>query len=629
MTSSQQPPSSVIINPWVGVLVVLAVIIAVNVVAKSIRLRVDMTEEQQFTLSTGTETFLRGLPSTVTLKFYYSRGNHVPSVLKQYIQRTTDLLREMERASGGKLVVEIYDPQPDSDEEEWAQRYGLAGQPINPLSGDVMYLGLVAASGQREAAIPFLAPNAEAQLEYNIARLVHEVSRSAKPRIGIMSNLPVMGTPRPPSMRGRPADEGWIMVQELRRHYDVVPVRAEAGRIDGDITTLVLIHPKMLSDETLYAIDQFVMRGGRLIVFQDPLSLTERNNNPEMSSMGMFMGFASDLNRLTASWGAEMVAGEVVADLRAASQITFGSGQVERMPTWLNLREENINATDALTANIRTIMLPFAGGFELREVEGVTATPLLTSSPETSLVNAFMATSPGPEKMRDARATGPLPLAVRLHGRFPTAFPGGRPAPSGAEAAEAVEADAPHMSQSEADGLVILVGDVDFVFDQNAFRMMNILGQTLVELANDNFNFMLSMVEQATGSEALIGLRSRGVRDRAFTRVRVLEEAAQLRWQAEEIKLMERLQETQRRLSELQMARTDQQQMIISPEQAAEIENFRQIRFETQRELKQVRRNLRQDIERLGVQVKAVNLAAVPALVAVFGLIRGWRRRQG
>ncbi|HMO50701.1 MAG TPA: Gldg family protein [Kiritimatiellia bacterium] len=614
------------VNPWIGVAVVLAVVIAVNMVAKSVRLRVDLTEEKQFTLSSGTEQFLRGLPSTVTLKLYYSRGNHVPGMLKQYIQRTVDLLREMERASGGKLVLEIYDPQPDSDEEEWALRYGLVGQPVNPLGGDPIYLGLVAVSGQREAAIPFLAPNAEAQLEYNIARLAHEVSRATKARIGVMSNLPVMGAPRPPTTRGRPADEGWLAIRELRRHYDVVAVRPEGEGITPDITTLVVIHPKMLTEKTLYAIDQFVMRGGRLIVFQDPMSLTERNTNPDMSGMGMFMGFGSDLNRLTAAWGAELTTGDVVADFSAASQITFGSGQVERMPTWLNLRAEHINQEDALTANIRTIMLPFAGGFELRDVEGVTATPLLTASPDAVAVSAFMATSPGPDKMRDARPVGALPLAVRLHGRFASAFPDGRP---GMDDEASDENAAQHLARAEQDGVVILVGDVDFIFDQNAFRMMNLFGQTIVELANDNFNLMLSMVEQATGSEALIGLRSRGVRDRAFSRVLALEEAAQRRWQEEEIKLLERLQETQRRLSELQAARDDQQQTIISPEQQAEIENFRQLRFDTQRELKQVRRNLRQDIEQLGFQVKAANMVAIPALVALYGLVRGWRRRQG
>ena len=229
--------------------------------------------------------------------------------------------------------------------------------------------------------------------------------------------------------------------------------------------------------------------------------------------------------------------------------------------------------------------------------------------------------------MRDARPVGALPLAVRLSGMFPSAFSNGPPA--AAEGEESAPDASSHLARSEKESIVILVGDVDALADQNAFRMMNLFGQTLLEYANDNFSFMLSLIEQSAGSEALIGLRSRGVQDRSFTRVLALEEQAQARWQAEELKLMDRLQETQRRLGELQTARDDQQQVVLTPEQAAEIEKFRQIRFETQRELKNVRRNLREDIEKLGFQVKAFNMAAVPLLVALFGIVRGWRRRHG
>ena len=394
------------VNPWIGAVVVLAVLIALNVVANSVRLRIDATEEKQFTLSPAAEQFLGNLPAPVTLKFYYTRGNEVPMFLKQYQQRVTDLLREIERAGKGKLALELYDPQPDSDEEEWAQRYGLAGQ---PMGGDApFYMGLVAVSGQREAALPFLNPNAEAQMEYNIARLVHEVSRAAKPKLGLMSNLPIVGPPPSPMMRGRQNDTSWMIVRELRRYYDVVTVNAESESIPADLTALLVVHPKELKEPTLYAIDQFVMRGGRLVALVDPLSITEREMNNQMSSMTMMMGNASDLNRLTKPWGAELLANQVIADASAASPITFGSGQSERLPSWLSLRAEHINTDDVLTANIRNLMMPFAGGFKLTEVEGVTATPLLNTSDDASTIDAFMAAMPGPEKMRNAAAVGQI-----------------------------------------------------------------------------------------------------------------------------------------------------------------------------------------------------------------------------
>ncbi len=614
------------VNPWLGVLVVLAIAVAVNIVAKSLRLRVDLTEERAFTLSDGTAAFIKDLKTPVTLKFYYSRGNHVPGFIKQYIQRTSDLLREIEHAGGGNIVLETYDPAPDSDEEDWAQRYGIVGQSMSPYGDQAMlYAGLVAVSGQREAAIPFLSPNAEAQLEYNISRLLYEVTRVSKPKLGIMSSLPVNGRPSNPMMRVRQPDSSWMVVRELRRYYDVSMVAPESGVIDDDITAMLVIHPKQMPATTLYAIDQFVMRGGRLIVLQDPLCLTERQMNPETASMGMMMGQGSDLNQLTKAWGVEMNRDMVIADPALASPISFGSGQSERMAAWLTLRQENVNRGDIITSQVNLMMLPFAGGLSLTNVEGVTASPLVTTTTNAVFINSFMATMPGPEKMRNATGAGALPLAVRLTGTFTSAFTNGPPP---AVEGEPVQENGPHLARAEKDGLVVVVGDVDFIYDENAFRMMNLMGQTLVEMANDNFNFMLGLVEQGTGSDALIGLRSRGIKDRSFTRVLAMEQDAQQKWQAQELKLLEKLQETQTRLSELQSARDDKQQLIITPEQKAEIEQFRKIRFETQRELKDVRRNLRREIEVLGYQVKAVNLAAVPLLVAIFGVVRGVRRRR-
>lgn len=614
------------VNPWIGVLVVLAVAIAVNVVAKSVRARIDVTEERLFTLSEGTAAFVKSLETPVTLKFYVSRGNEVPSFIKQYTQRILDLLREVEHASGGSIVLELYDPQPDSDEEEWAQRYGLIGQQVSPTGmGDPLYIGVVAVSGQREAAIPFLAPNTEAQLEYNVARLVHEVTRVTKPKLGVISTLPVAGRPVSPMMRGRQPDTSWIALRELRRHYDITTIMPDAALIPEDITALLVIHPKQFPDALTYAIDQFVVGGGRLIVLQDPLSLTERETNPEMASMGMMTSPGSHLNALTAAWGVTMDADSVLADVAMASPITFGNGQSERLAAWLTARPEQVNRDDAITTSINLLMLPFAGALTVTNVDGITATTLLRSSTNAVAINAFIATMPGPEKMRDATPLGEKALAVRLVGKFPSAFTNGPPVP--AQGGPEIDASR-HRDRSERDGMVVIVSDVDFLFDQHAFRVMNVFGQQMAELANDNYNLMLGLVEQATGSEALMGLRSRGIKDRTFSRVMALEQAAQQRWQAEELNLLTKLQETQRRLGELQSARDDQQQAIITPEQKAEMETFRKQRFETQRELKEVRRNLRRDIEVLGYQVKVVNFAAVPLLVAVFGIVRGMIRRR-
>lgn len=621
-------------KPWrislggaAGALIVLAILIALNAVVGALRIRKDMTAERLYTLSGGTRTFLAGLDRTVTLKLFFSQSNeNLPIPLKQYAQRVTDLLREYEAHGRGRVVLETYDPRPDSDEEEWAQRYGLAGQTLDMLGMQPdLYFGLVAVSGTREAALPFLAPATEPQLEYLCTRLIHEVTRAGRPKVGVLSSLRVMGDPRMPfGMPPGQSGAGWQALAELGRQCELVPLNNELDRVADDIETLLVIHPKELSDRALFAIDQFVLRGGKLLAFVDPLCMTDRDAGLTPSSPYGEGPAASDLNKLTKAWGYELVPGQVVADVEAASYVTFGGQGSERLPTWLTLRPDHIHREEIVTGSLKSLMMPFAGAFKGEPAEGLSAVTLVHTSDDAALLPSFQATQAGVEKMRLAKPEGQLALALRLKGTFKTAFPDGAPVEGTNTAAEA----AGILKESQKDGVVVLVADVDMLYDRYALRELNFFGQTVYQPVNDNLSFALNLTEELTGSEALIGLRSRGAVDRPFDRVIALESRAQQRWQEEELKLVARLREAQARLDELQRAKGEDQQYILSPEQKREIESFRQQRFETQRQLKEVRKNLRRDIERLGTSLKVINMAAMPALVAVYGLVHGWRRRR-
>ena len=611
-----------------GVFIVLGILIAVNVLFGSLRLRADLTEDRIYTLSDGTRGLVRDLERTVVLKYYFSAGNpDLPVPIKQFGQRVNDLLREYASASRGRIRIERYDPQPDSDEEEWAQRYGLQGQSLDPLGfGPPVYMGLVAVAGAREAAIPFVSPGEEPRLEYAITRLISEVVQERKPKLGVMSPLPVLGQPRGPMMQ---EPQGWLFIEELKRQYEVQLLTPPFNAVPDDIDLVVAIHPKDLPDATLFALDQFILRGGRLLAFVDPLCLTEQQRMDQPMQPWAMPSFASDLNRLMQNWGVELAAGRVVADPAAASQVGFGPGGAEMMPTWLSLRGgAGIDKEQIVTSGLDALMFPFPGAFTGEAVEGLTQTVLVRASEDASLLPASLATQPGPEKMRSAMPEPGASLALRLQGRFPTAFPDGAPRAAPEEGEEDPAPPADFLREAEAEGVVVLVADVDIIFDEYAVRRGNFMGQIVYQPINNNLDFAINLVEELAGSDALIGLRSRGRVDRPFHRVLALAARAQARGQQEELRLQSRLQELQIRLSELQTGKQEDQQFILSPEQQHEIERFSQERFETQRQLREVRKNLRRDINRLGALLKSINLLAMPIAVATFGLGYWWKRRQ-
>jgi ABC-type uncharacterized transport system involved in gliding motility auxiliary subunit len=609
-----------------GLLVLLAILIAVNVIVGHMRVRKDFTSEKLYTLSDGTRKVLKKLDTDVTLMFFFnSSAPEVPAPIKNFAQQVEDLLREYEGAGGGRVVLEKYDPKPDSDAEDLAQRYGLEGQAL-PQSGTALYLGLVVIAGERQAAIPMIDPRTEELLEYSITRMIHRVTAVKKPVVGVLSPLPVMGTKAPPYMmpgQPRPPQQpAWAAFRELSQDYDVRTLAPTVDRIDDDIDVLAVVHPKDLSEKTLYALDQFVLRGGRLMAFVDPFCLADTGSaDMGMGQFGM-PGRSSNLDKLFDAWGVKYEAGKVVADLEASTPLRGRNNQIEQSPLYLSLRKGAFAEKDVLTSSLNSMLLVMAGSFGNEAAEGLKLTPLATSSEQSAPTEAMMLQY-DPNAFRRQFKSGHqrLNLAARLQGKFKSAFPDGKPKDSETNQVESGSAPAEHLKESKEAGNVILVADADMLNTEFCGQDINFFGYKAFQPFNDNISFFANMMEQLAGSADLIGIRCRGRTQRPFTRVLELQAKAQEQWMEQEQELQQRLQATQQRMSELQGQKDEKQRNVISSAQAKELARFREEVLQYKKELKNVRRNLREGIESLGMQVKLLNILLMPALVAVAGIV--------
>jgi len=607
-----------------SLVLILIIIAAVNILLSGIKIRKDLTEEKLYTLSEGTKQIIKSIEEPITLKLFFNFSMpEVPAPLKQYARQVQDLLQEYKIVSRGKIAVEVLDPKPDSDIEEWAEKYGIAGQQIS-LNSDKVHFGIAAICGDKEASIPFIDPRNDQLLEYNITRLIYRLQHPEKPVIGLISSLPVMGKKKhpmaPPSRE--PGAKPWAIVNELRGDYSIRELEQDIEKIDADINTLVLIHPKDLSDNTLYAIDQFVLRGGHLIVFLDPFCLTEM----DLSSKEQFgfSTYSSDIKKLLDIWGITYQADRIVADLEAATPVRSSQSTVEQNPMWLSLSQRNASKEDVLTAQIESLQLPFAGCFSGASSEDLTFTPLISSSPNSGTINSFAVRMGGDSIRREFRnGAVPLHLAVRLSGKFKTAFPNGKPLPKEQKDQKDQKAAAQSTEESLKEGksTVILVGDVDFIYDRFCLQEINFFGFSAYQPVNDNAIFFANTLEQMAGSEHLISIRSRGKFNRPFDRVIALQQKASAQWIEREKELQAKLEETQRQINEMQTRKDSTQRFILSPEQKQAIEKFKAEEIRIKKELKTVRKNLRSDIETLGAWVKTINIALMPILLAISGTV--------
>ncbi len=613
----------------VGLAVLAVVIGAANMILSNLPLRIDMTGEKLYTLSKGSKAVLGKLEDDVTLKFYFSSSSaEMPMQFKTYAQQVQNLLKEYERAGKGHITLEAYDPKPDSDAEEWAQRYGVEPQNVNPF-GQPVYFGLVAVCGDREETLPRLSQKTESTLEYDVTRLVTRVVWPERPVVGLMTSIQgVLGqepNPMMMQMRQRPP-QGWAVFNELKKDYDVREVATDADKIDDDVKTLVVLHAKDLSEKTLFAIDQFVLRGGRLIACVDPFSIMDMVASRQQQNPMMQMGGQdgpSTLGKLFDAWGVAFDTSKLVADLSAATRLNMGNGRGEENPAFLSLGAKNMDKKDILVARLTQVMFPFAGSLSFTQKAGLSFEPLIVSSAtDACLVDRSGAQFGMGAMLRDLKPDGvQRTLAARLSGTFKTAFPKGPDFKEGSTNA------VPKVT-AEGKGSVVVFADSDFLADDFCVQVLNTPFGAIAQPMNDNLMLFSNVIEQYAGREELIGVRSRGPSNRPFAKVDALEAKAMAKWQAEQQKFERELEQTQQRLAALQKQKSRSERLLLSKEQQAEIANLRKTQADTRRKLKNVRKELTGDIDRLGLQLKVINICLVPALVILLGIIRGLIRRR-
>jgi ABC-type uncharacterized transport system involved in gliding motility auxiliary subunit len=609
-----------------GIIALFAILVAANFIVSAFNARVDLTKGHVYTLSPGTKAILQKLEAPVRIRFYYTQGsNAVPVGLKTFAQRVEDLLAEYRAASKGKVIIERFNPEPDSDAEESAQLDNVEGQQTN--TGEKFYLGLAVSQLDQKAPIPVLAPDREQLLEYDITRAIAQVSATKKPIIGLMSALPVLGRPLNPMAKQQPT-EPWVLGSELKRNFEVRKVDVDAKKIDDDIKVLLVIHPRNITEETEYALDQFVLRGGKLIAFVDPYAYFDQQPDLQNPFGGAQAG-QSTLYTLFKAWGIDVPLNQVVADL------TYASGAGPRLlPTLLQLPQEALNKDDVVMSQVGTMLVPFSGIFKGKPAEGLTETVLAHTSKNSMLVDLIIATLSGEPSTRGFQPSGEEnPLAIRLSGKFKTAFPNGQPAPmlprDQKEEPKKAEPTAKHLREAAAENQVVLVADVDLLTDGAAVEVQDVFGQKLVVPRNGNLSFALGLVEQFAGDQNLMSLRSRASFSRPLTVIARMESQAQQQYLGKIKALEDSLQQSQEKLQEIQKGKPGAgTSTILTAEQQAEIDNFRKKAGETRVELKDVRKNLRMDTDRLQFWTKVVNIGLVPLLVALTGLILAFAQRR-
>jgi gliding motility-associatede transport system auxiliary component len=612
----------------VGVVALLVILIALNLLGNFSKFRWDLTENHLYTLSQGSQRIVQKLDTPVEIRFYYSKDNaSTPVYLRTYAQEVEDLLAEFQQASRGKIKIVKLDPKPDSDAEDSARLDGVEGQTVN--LNDKVYLGLAVSCLDAKTAIPFLSPGRESLLEYDISRGISSVAKPKKAVIGVMSALPVLGRNNPMMMQRRQQGSApWVFAQELKENYTVREVPLTADKIDDDISVLLVCYPKGITDSAQYAIDQFLLRGGKMVALLDPFSFVDFQMSGQAGMMGG-EGYSASLDKLLKAWGINFTSNQVVADPTFATKIQREANVVQSDPTVLSLTADAINRSDPLGAATNDVLLPFAGAFLGTPVDGLKEEVLISSSEQSGLIDA-MTVQMGSDAVRKALkpAHTRYPLAVRLTGKFKTAFANGKPA-APAEPANPNATPTPTPSTSSTpvplkeatnEGVVVLIGDADFAFDTIAGNEQQILTQTVFSPTNGNLNFIESSVEMLAGDSNLMSIRSRASANRPFLVVNQMEAAAEQRYQSKIDELENSIAQTKQKLAALQNNNPSDQKTILSSQQQAEIKKFQENEAKLDKELKQVRKDLRQEIDSLQNTLKWINIAAMPLLVTLAGL---------
>jgi ABC-type uncharacterized transport system involved in gliding motility auxiliary subunit len=647
---------------WGGLALAAVTLLSINLIASETLggWKADLTEDKLFTISPGSVTVLSSIEEPIKAKLYFSKKlGELSSAYAAYFDRIRTLLEEFQRISGGKLDLEIIDAEPFSTAEDQAVAAGLTGRRLN-AEGEMGYFGLVASnSTDDQQVIGHLSPDRESFVEYDITKLVHTLSSPTKRRVGIMTSLPLDGGQNPMTQQQTPP---WLIMSQIREFFDVETVDQAVKEIPSRIDVLMVAQPTTLTPEAAYAIDQYALKGGKLLVLIDPMG--EAAQFELMSKQGEGR---AELAKLLKTWGIDFDPKKVAGDIRHARRVQFGQGDqgmVTEYVAWLGLGRTSIDARDVLSGGIEELNLASAGILSISEGgKSPAVTPILVTSPEAMEIETR---NVGPSAdpvalLRNYKPGGkPLVLAARVSGDATTAFPAGAPKPEEKKAdekkpGEAAAAPAPDPAkpgetppeaeakteagpQAEpkpgpghvASGRVnaIVIADTDLMADRFWAESREMMGQQFVLPSASNASFIVGALENLTGSDALIALRGRGIKERTFTLVEDLRRDAERKFREKEEALTAKLKSVEQELEKLQSAGVSGS-VVVSEKERAAIEDFKKQMIETRRELRQVKLALRQSIDSLDGWLQFANIALVPLLIGAVGIgWTAWRTRR-
>jgi ABC-type uncharacterized transport system involved in gliding motility auxiliary subunit len=608
-----------------GALVLLAVLFVGLTVLSSYLLRgarLDLTQNHLYTIAPGTDRILKSLKEPVNLYFFLTdkSAGEVPAI-KTYGIRVREFLEELAARSHGKLRLTVIDPQPFSEDEDRASEFGLRAVPIGG-GGDKLYFGLAGTnSTDGRAIVDFFDPSKEEFLEYDIAKLIYQLGQTHKPVVGWLSSLPMNGGMDPAT--GQPT-EPWTVLSQAEQLFTVRQLEPSLTKIDADVDVLVLVHPKHLPPAAEFAIDQFALRSGRLLVYVDPIAEQDpASGEPSDPAAGM-PDRGSHLERLLTAWGVDFDPRYVVGDLEHALSVTVRRGEepVTHLGI-LGLDASDFTKGEVVTAGLSNVNVATIGFLRPHKGASTHFAPILTSSAAAGLIPVErFAMLFDPSTLREGfRPTGErYVFAARVTGNVKSAFPDGAPA------GVALAPGTTPLAASAKPLNLVIYADTDMLADYLWVRQQNFFGQTIAQAWASNGDLAWNTLDNLAGSTDLIGVRGRASFTRPFERVEALRRAAEDRFRATEQELESQLRETEDKLTALETQRNDKSALILTPEQDQELARFQQQKLRIRKELRDVRLGLDQEIKALGNRLKFLNIVAVPLAVAVVALGLGaWR----
>lgn len=596
-------------------LLFIASIILVN--SAITNLRVDLTENKLFTLSEGTKNILAKLEEPVILDFYYSRQDMVDfPLMASYALRVRDMLEEYEAHANGMIDLNIIEPETFSEEEDQAVASGLQNVTASAASNRV-YFGLVGSnSTDDERVIPFFQASKEQALEYDLTKLIYNLAYPDRRVVGVLGSLPLFGDGE--------AKPTWTIVNAMREFFDVRDLGKKVKtEIDSDVDLLLVVHPKDFDDATIYALDQYLIKGGKAMIFLDPLA--EQDQQQPAAGTQVLPIMESHLEKLLRQWGLEVTKGKLIGDLKSAMRVQArgprGMQQIDYLP-WLRLGEDNFKSDDFSTSELNLIHLGTAGELKVNEEKGLSITPLIeTTTSSTILERDLILFQRDPTVILNnfVSLDKKLPIAVRVQGAITTAFPDGKIVVD--KESNETRTDENQIKEGELN--IILVTDTDILADHFWVREQNMFGVTIPQPVASNGDFVINSIENLSGSNDLISLRGRGKFSRPFTKVEGIRKEAEAKFREREKQLKTKLEETEKRINELKQQQGSETAYNLNKELTKEISQSRNERLKTRKQLRAVQHDLQRNIEKLGSQLKFINIGLIPLLIIILALITG------